>query len=76
MDHGINPNRIILAGFSQGGAMALHTGLRFDNQLGGVICLSGYLPWSNFLPQQKNSSNQHTQFLWHMVYLILLYRFI
>jgi phospholipase/carboxylesterase len=60
MDHGINPNRIILAGFSQGGAMALHTGLRFDNQLGGVICLSGYLPWSNFLPQQKNSSNQHT----------------
>ena len=60
MEQGINANRIILAGFSQGGAMALYTGLRFDSRLGGLICLSGYLPWSNFLSQQKHSSNQHT----------------
>ena len=61
MEQGVNANRILLAGFSQGGAMALHTGLRFEQQLGGLICLSGYLPWGDFLLQQKNSSNQSTK---------------
>ena len=36
--------QIFLAGFSQGGAMALHTALRTKGQLGGVIALSAYLP--------------------------------
>jgi len=42
--HGIPANRIILAGFSQGGAMALHVGLRQGEALAGIIALSSYLP--------------------------------
>ncbi|MBB5607465.1 MULTISPECIES: alpha/beta hydrolase [unclassified Janthinobacterium] len=41
---GIPANRIILAGFSQGCAMALQTGLRHPEKLAGLMCLSGYLP--------------------------------
>lgn len=39
----ISPDRIIIAGFSQGAAMALYTGLRQQPSLGGIIALSGYL---------------------------------
>ena len=41
---GIAPEQIILAGFSQGGVIALHTGLRYPKRLGGIIALSTYLP--------------------------------
>lgn len=41
---GFKTNQIFLAGFSQGGAMAMHTALHMKNGLGGVIVLSGYLP--------------------------------
>lgn len=41
---GFAPEKIFLAGFSQGGAMALYTGLHKKGPLGGIICLSGYLP--------------------------------
>jgi phospholipase/carboxylesterase len=44
IDQGIAAQRIILAGFSQGGAMALYTGLRYAQALGGIISLSAYLP--------------------------------
>ena len=40
---GVPANRIVLAGFSQGGAMALFSGVRFRETLAGVMCLSGYL---------------------------------
>jgi phospholipase/carboxylesterase len=44
-DSGINPARIILAGFSQGGAVVLHTAfLRWSGPLGGVLALSTYAP--------------------------------
>lgn len=43
VDRGVDPGRIVLAGFSQGGAMALFAGLRQHESLAGVICLSGYL---------------------------------
>lgn len=44
-DSGINPARIILAGFSQGGAVVLHTAfLRWQGPLGGVLALSTYAP--------------------------------
>ncbi|MDO8696104.1 MAG: alpha/beta hydrolase [Pseudomonas sp.] len=44
-DSGINPARIILAGFSQGGAVVLHTAfLRWNGPLGGVLALSTYAP--------------------------------
>ena len=41
---GIPAHRIVLAGFSQGCAMALHTGLRLPHKLAGIMALSGYLP--------------------------------
>jgi len=47
---GIPSHRIILAGFSQGAAMALHIGLRQTDQLAGVMALSGYL----LLPEQTD----------------------
>ncbi len=57
---GITTDRIVLAGFSQGGAVALHTGLRFPLSLGGVIVLSGYLPVPNTLMLERHQANQHT----------------
>jgi lysophospholipase-2 len=37
-------SRMVLAGFSQGGALSLFTGLGLPEKLGGIVCLSGYLP--------------------------------
>ena len=45
---GIETGRIIVAGFSQGGAIALHCGFRYPGQLAGIMALSTYLP----LPDQ------------------------
>jgi phospholipase/carboxylesterase len=47
---GIRMDKIVLAGFSQGGAMALHIGLRDARSLAGVIALSCYVPLANDLP--------------------------
>ena len=54
---GIPRNRIILGGFSQGGAMALFTGLRYSMPLGGIIALSSYLPLSKKLSVEANPAN-------------------
>lgn len=43
IERGIKPSRIILAGFSQGGVIALHTGLRYEHRLAGILALSTYL---------------------------------
>ena len=43
-ERGVPPERVVLAGFSQGGAVALHAGLRYPHQLAGIIGLSTYLP--------------------------------
>jgi phospholipase/carboxylesterase len=42
---GIASRRVVLAGFSQGGAIALQTGLRYPQPLAGIMALSTYLPW-------------------------------
>ncbi|PJD92706.1 MAG: carboxylesterase [Legionella sp.] len=44
---GFQPQSIYLAGFSQGGAMALFMGLRSQQRLGGIVALSAYLPQQN-----------------------------
>jgi phospholipase/carboxylesterase len=44
LNDGFDSTHIFLAGFSQGGAMALHTALHYEQRLGGVIALSAYLP--------------------------------
>ncbi|PWQ94598.1 alpha/beta hydrolase [Leucothrix arctica] len=44
---GIDPENIILAGFSQGGVLALHTALRYSKRLGGIVALSTYFPFAD-----------------------------
>ena len=57
---GIAPERIVLAGFSQGCAMALHTGLRYPARLAALIGLSGYLPLADTLAAERSSANTAT----------------
>lgn len=57
VEDGIPSEKIILAGFSQGGALALHTALRFPKKLAGVMALSSYLPIADFLEEEKSSAN-------------------
>jgi len=64
---GIQPDRIILAGFSQGAAMALHIGLRQEQSLGGIIALSGYLLLPEKTDEFSSSSPQTPLFMAHGV---------
>lgn len=50
-------SRIVLAGFSQGGAMALHTGHRYPHRLAGIACLSGYLVLPGALAEETTPEN-------------------
>jgi len=54
---GIPASRLILAGFSQGGAITLHTGLRHAPRLGGLIALSTYLPLASTLTDEFDPIN-------------------
>lgn len=54
---GIAYQNIFLAGFSQGGAVVLHTALRFPHRLGGIIALSTYLPLDEQLSNEKHAAN-------------------
>lgn len=54
---GIPAQRIVLAGFSQGCAMALMTGLRYPQRLAGVMGLSGYLPLAHTLAAERSLAN-------------------
>jgi phospholipase/carboxylesterase len=60
IERGIPPNRIFLAGFSQGGAIALHTALRQTRPLAGVLALSTYLPLSAQAAQEMLPGTQST----------------
>ena len=55
---GIPSSNVVLAGFSQGGVIALQTGLRYPKPLGGILALSTYLPLAHRLPEELNPINQ------------------
>ncbi len=57
-ERGVAPSRILLAGFSQGGAIALHLALRHARPLAGVIALSTYLVCRNSLPEEASAANR------------------
>jgi phospholipase/carboxylesterase len=57
---GIPANRIAIAGFSQGGAIALQTALRQKQALAGVLALSTYLPLHTSFEKEKTKANQST----------------
>jgi len=59
-ERGIAPERMVLAGFSQGCAMALLTGLRHAHRLAGIAGLSGYLPLAAQTQAERHAANLHT----------------
>lgn len=58
VEAGINPRAIVLAGFSQGGALALHTALRHRERLAGLLALSTYLPHHQALADHAAPANR------------------
>jgi phospholipase/carboxylesterase len=62
-DAGIPANRIIIAGFSQGGAIALQSALRYPQRLAGVLALSTYLPLRGTLPVEASKANRDVPIL-------------
>ena len=60
---GVAEERIVLAGFSQGGAMALHTALRHPRRLAGIMALSAYLPLQSKLAGEVSPANRETPVL-------------
>lgn len=59
-ERGIATEHIVLAGFSQGSAMILHTGLRLPHKLAGMIALSGYLPLLALAEDERHDANRDT----------------
>ena len=59
-ERGVASERIVLAGFSQGGAMALYTGIRHPDKLAGIVGLSCYLPFADKLAAEAGSANRAT----------------
>jgi phospholipase/carboxylesterase len=57
---GIEASRIVLAGFSQGGAIALQAGLRHPHRLGAIAALSTYLPLEDSLDREASAANKAT----------------
>ena len=57
---GIPAHRIVVAGFSQGCAMALMTGLRHGERLAGIVGLSGYLPIAATTAAERHGANHDT----------------
>ena len=60
---GIDADKIILAGFSQGGAIALQVGLRNKHQLAGILALSTYLTLGDSLAREKSIANANIPIL-------------
>lgn len=58
LDAGVAANRIVIAGFSQGGAIALYTALRYPQRLAGVMPLSTYLPLRDTLAAEASAANR------------------
>jgi phospholipase/carboxylesterase len=56
-ERGVPAARIVLAGFSQGGAISLQTGLRHAERLAGIMALSTYVPIASALEAERNAAN-------------------
>jgi phospholipase/carboxylesterase len=55
---GVPAGRLVLAGFSQGGAMALHTGVRHAERLAGIMALSCFLPLADRVDAEASAANR------------------
>lgn len=65
IDAGIPADKIVLAGFSQGGVVSLFSGLRYPEKLAGIMALSCYLPTADQLPSELSEANKATPILQH-----------
>jgi len=63
-ERGVPSARIVLAGFSQGGAIALAAGLRHAEPLAGIVALSTYLPIAATLAAERNMANARVPIFW------------
>lgn len=63
-ESGIQPSRIVLGGFSQGGAMSLLTGLTTEKKLAGVVALSGWVPLAAKFKQMASSHASSLPLFW------------
>lgn len=63
-ERGIETRHIVLAGFSQGGAIALYLGLRYAEPLAGILALSTYLPLQSTTRSQLTEANRNTPILY------------
>jgi len=61
---GVPTERIVLGGFSQGGAIALSAGLRLDQKLAGIVVLSAYLPLAAQLAAERSAANAAVPIFW------------
>src|SRR6267378_3370582 len=57
-ERGVQADRLVLAGFSQGGAIALHTGLRHPERIAGIMALSTYVPVGEKLLGEASTANR------------------
>jgi len=62
-ESGIPYDRIVVIGFSQGGAMSLYTACRFPHRLAGMVCLSGYLLFNETHMESAHDENRDTPVL-------------
>ncbi len=60
VERGVSAQRIVLAGFSQGGAIALAAGIRHANRLAGIVALSAYLPLHEKTAAELSATNRAT----------------
>ncbi len=58
IESGTPSTKILLAGFSQGGVIALHAGIRYPKKLAGIMALSTYIPFDQNLLEQADASQQ------------------
>lgn len=63
-ERGVPSERIVLAGFSQGGAIALAAGLRHAQKLAGIVALSTYLPLGHALVAERSAANAGVPIFW------------
>ncbi len=63
LDTGIPSEKILLAGFSQGGAIVLHTALRYEKPLAGILAMSTHLPTMASLAAERSEVNRHIPIL-------------
>lgn len=60
---GVPPGKTVLAGFSQGAAMAMHVGVRYPERLAGLMVLSGYRVLADTVAAERSEANQRTPVL-------------